>query len=91
MLEEQIKQTVRRMHKLNLQRKQRRDLIKESYSCLGRVFSIPETLNEGVEDSIKRELFGNEAYENIYAHIEGYEKKIIFSLSLSTMKEDNFF
>jgi hypothetical protein len=81
-IDNNLLETLRNLSHLEIKSKQRRELIRENYTCLGALFGFDESLNTEIKKATDKKLFGQEAYEHIKNSLKEYDNKISQNMAI---------
>lgn len=76
----ELAQILRNLSPLELDSKQKREIIKGTYGCIGRIYGFPEILNKSVQEAKEKNLIQDEAYRYLVKSISKYDKELTSSL-----------
>jgi hypothetical protein len=80
-LYKQVFNTFKGLRDLGINYKQRKELVKESYSCLGYLFGFSNNLNNSIKEAKEKNLSGEKAYSFLTKKLEKYDNETALKLS----------
>lgn len=75
----ELSNILRNLSPLELDSRQKRTIIKETHSCIGRIYGFPAILDKSIQEAKEKNLKQDEAYEYLVKTINEYDEKIAFS------------
>jgi hypothetical protein len=76
-----ISDIARELSQLDIDSKKKREIIKTSWGCIGRLFEFPQELEKAVKEAKKNNLKQDEAYLFLKESIKKYDNKIASEIS----------